>query len=59
MVEVPYTVDDFKSGVDIFKARVPSNYFDTNTWTLSFEVAPLQVRDLIEYIVSLPDFQLK
>ena len=59
MVEVPYTFDDFKTGVDIFKSRVPSNYFDTNTWTLSFEVAPLQVRDLIEYIVSLPDFQLK
>lgn len=59
MVEVPYTLDDFNAGIDIFKGRVPSNYFDTNTWTLNFEVVPLQVRDLIEYIVSLPDFQLK
>ncbi len=59
MTEVPYTLDDFESGIDIFKSRVPSNYFDTNTWTLNFEVVPLQVRDLIEYIVSLPDYQLK
>ena len=59
MVEVPYTLDDFVTGIDIFKSRVPSNYFDTDTWTLNFEVATLQVRDLIEYIVSLPDYQLK
>ncbi len=59
MVEVPYTLDDFETGIDIFKSRVPSNYFDTNTWTLNFEVAHLQVRDLLEYIVSLPDYQLK
>jgi uncharacterized protein (DUF1800 family) len=59
MVEVPYTLDDFEAGIDIFKSRVPSNYFETNTWTLNIEVAPLQVRDLIEYIVSLPDYQLK
>jgi len=59
MAEVPYTLDDFENGIDIFKSRVPSNYFETNTWTLGFEVAHLQVRDLLEYIVSLPDYQLK
>ena len=59
MVEVPYTLDDFEAGIDIFKSRVPSNYFESNIWTLNIEVAPLQVRDLIEYIVSLPDYQLK
>ncbi len=59
MNEKPYTQDDFDNGVDAFKDRVPSNYFDDNTWTLGFEVVPLQVRDLIEYIVSLPDYQIK
>ncbi len=59
MVEIPYTLDDFETGIDIFKSRVPSNYFEQNTWTLGFETAHLQVRDLIEYIVSLPDYQLK
>lgn len=59
MIERPYTEDDFKNGLDIFKSRVPSNYFEDNIWSLSFETAPLQVKDLIEYIVSLPDYQLK
>lgn len=59
MNEIPYTQDDFDNGVDVFKSRVPSNYFEQNIWTLGFEAAPLQVRDLIEYIVSLPDYQLK
>ncbi len=59
MVEVPYTLDDFETGIDIFKSRVPSNYFEQNIWTLGFEGVPLQVRDLIEYIVSLPDYQIK
>lgn len=59
MGEAPYTLNDFETGIDIFKSRVPSNYFEQNTWTLGFETASLQVRDLIEYIVSLPDYQLK
>jgi len=59
MGEVPYTLDDYETGIDIFKSRVPSNYFEQNIWTLGFEGVPLQVRDLIEYIVSLPDYQLK
>ena len=59
MGEVPYTLDDFETGIDIFKSSVPSNYFEDDIWTLSFEGVPLQVRDLIEYIVSLPDYQLK
>jgi len=59
MVEVPYTLDDFETGIDVFKSRVPSNYFEQNIWSMGFEAAHLQVRDLIEYIVSLPDYQLK
>lgn len=59
MGEVPYSLDDFETGIDIFKSRVPSNYFEENIWTLGFEGVPLQVRDLIEYIVSLPDYQIK
>ena len=59
MGEIPYTVEDYQAGIDVFKSRVPSNYFDDNLWTLSFEGVPLEVRDLLQYIVSLPDYQLK
>tara|TARA_R110002073_G_scaffold72537_1_gene177114 strand:+ start:76761 stop:78251 length:1491 start_codon:yes stop_codon:yes gene_type:complete len=59
MGEVPYTLVDFETGIDIFKSRVPSNYFEENRWTLGFSVATLQVRDLIQYIVNLPDYQIK
>ncbi|RPD96160.1 DUF1800 domain-containing protein [Aureibaculum marinum] len=59
MNEIPYTQDDFDIGVDVFKSRVPSNYFEQNIWTLDFETAALQVRDLMAYIVSLPDYQIK
>jgi len=59
MGEVPYTLDDFEAGIDTFKSSVPSNYFDDNIWSLGFDGVPLQVRDLIRYIVSLPDYQLK
>lgn len=59
MTDIPYTQDDFDNGLDVFKSRVPSNYFEDDMWTLGFEAATLQVRDLIEYIVALPDYQLK
>jgi uncharacterized protein (DUF1800 family) len=59
MNEVPYTLDDFETGIDVFKSSVPSNYFEDNIWTLSFPGVPLQVCPLIKYIVFLPDYQLK
>ncbi|MCB0458732.1 MAG: DUF1800 domain-containing protein [Flavobacteriaceae bacterium] len=59
MTEIPYTEADYETGIDVFKSRVPSNYFEQNIWSLSFSAVPLQVRDLIEYIVALPDYQLK
>lgn len=59
MTEIPYTTADFEAGIDVFKSRVPSNYFENNTWSLNFSAVPQQVMDLIQYIVSLPDYQLK
>ena len=59
MNEVPYTLDDFETGIDVFKSSVPSNYFEDNIWTLGFPGVPLQVCQLIKYIVFLPDYQLK
>lgn len=59
MTEVPYTTADFDAGVDVFKSRVPSNYFENNTWSLNFQAVPQQVMDLIQFIVALPDYQLK
>ncbi|MCK0131681.1 DUF1800 domain-containing protein [Flavobacteriaceae bacterium F08102] len=57
--EEPYSTPDIEVGIDIFKSRVPSNYFEQAIWSLDFVSAPLQVRDLLEYIVNLPDNQLK
>ena len=59
MTEIPYTLDDFETGIDIFKSSVPSNYFEDNIWSLGFEGVPFQVEELLVYIVSLPDYQLK
>ena len=59
MGEVPYSMDDYETGIEIFKSPVPSNYFDDNLWTLSFEAVPQQVRELLKYIATLPDYQIK
>lgn len=57
--EQPYSKIDFQTALDAFKSRVPSNYFENNIWNLQHNEVPLQVRDLLIYTSSLPDFQLK
>jgi len=59
MTEIPYTLDDFETGIAIFKSSVPSNYFEDDIWTLGFPGVPQQVTELIKYIVFLPDYNLK
>ncbi len=59
MTEVPYTLADFETGIDVFKSSVPSNYFEDNIWTLTFPGVPQQVTELLKYIVFLPDYHLK
>ena len=50
---------EYKEGLTIFKRNVPSNYFDDGSWNLSWETVPDQVYDLLNYIITIPEFQLK
>ena len=49
-----------ESCVDVFKARVPSNYFDDGTWTLDYNrtVVIDQFKDLMQFIFTIPEYQL-
>ena len=50
---------EYKEGLEIFKRNVPVNYFDDGSWNLSWDTVPDQVYDLLKYIVTIPEFQLK
>jgi uncharacterized protein (DUF1800 family) len=50
---------DYGIATDIFKDKVPQNYYDNGSWNLQWETAPYQVIVLLLYIVRLPEFQLK
>ena len=42
----------------VFKEPVPSNYFDDGSWNLEFDEVPMQFLCLINYLITLPEFQL-
>lgn len=41
-----------------FKAGVPENYYQDGSWNLYWNDAPLQIINLLYYLVRLPEFQL-
>ena len=41
-----------------FKANIPENYFEDGTWNLYWDEAPLQIVNMLYYLVKLPEFQL-
>lgn len=51
--------EDYEEGLSFFKADVPENYFEDGTWDLNYEGIEAQLRSLLEYIITLPEFQLK
>lgn len=54
------TETDYEIALDEFKGEVPENYFVENgIWNLDFEIVPSQVQILFQYLVTLPEFQLK
>lgn len=50
---------EYDAITDVFKGDVPQNYFDDGVWDLYWADVPNQVRDLLYYIVRIPEFQLK
>ena len=45
--------------VIVFKEPVPSNYFDDGSWNLEFDEVPMQFLCLMNYLITLPEFQLQ
>jgi uncharacterized protein (DUF1800 family) len=41
-----------------FKANIPENYYEDGSWNLYWDEAPLQIVNLLYYMVKLPEFQL-
>jgi len=53
--EVNYT-----DAIDIFKTDfIPGEYFTNSIWTLDYPDVPWQTVLLLQYIIRLPEFQLK
>lgn len=44
---------------EVLKDEVPQNYYDNNSWNLSWDSAPYQILLLLLHLVKQPDFQLK
>ncbi|MBK9108008.1 MAG: DUF1800 family protein [Saprospiraceae bacterium] len=47
-----------ESAIGVFKASVPLNYYNDGTWTLNYVSVPNQFINLMNYLVTLPEFQL-
>lgn len=53
------TDEEYDRAILRFKAEIPQNYYDDGSWNLTWDTAPGQIALLINYIVTLPEFQLK
>ena len=47
-----------QTSIGVFKSLVPSNYYLNGTWTLDYVTVPNQFIALMNYLVTLPEFQL-
>jgi uncharacterized protein (DUF1800 family) len=57
----PYTIkaEELTDAINVFKGQVPENYFEDGTWSLNDNTVPKQVYDLMLFLITLPEFQLK
>ncbi len=53
------TDEEYGRATSRFKAEIPQNYYDDGSWNLSWDTAPGQITLLLNYLVTLPEFQLK
>jgi hypothetical protein len=51
--------EEYLEAISVFKEGVPENYFTNGVWTLDYTDIAAQVKQLINYIITMPEFQLK
>ncbi|GAA3519829.1 hypothetical protein GCM10022393_37550 [Aquimarina addita] len=50
---------EYQEAISVFKEGVPDNYFNDGIWNLNYPNLSGQVKNLIDYIFTIPEFQLK
>ncbi|HEX5626157.1 MAG TPA: DUF1800 domain-containing protein [Saprospiraceae bacterium] len=50
--------DIIQTSIGVFKALVPANYYVDGTWSLNYVSVPNQFIALMNYLVTLPEYQL-
>lgn len=53
-----HTPEVYERATQVFKADIPSNYFDDGSWNLNWDTVPWQMTLLLQYLIKLPEFQL-
>ena len=51
--------EEMADAINVFIGEVPRNYFEDGTWSLESDSVPKQVFDLMRFLITLPEFQLK
>ncbi|UZO81934.1 DUF1800 domain-containing protein [Aquimarina sp. ERC-38] len=60
MPKALFDEDEYEEALEIFKDQVPDSYFVDGTWVLSSSSStPTQMYRLLNYIIKIPEFQLK
>lgn len=50
---------EYEEAISVFKDGVPENYFVDGTWDLTYDNLSKQVKNLLNHVFSIPEFQLK
>ena len=51
--------EEMTDAINTFIGEVPESYFEDGTWSLKSNSVSKQVYDLMRYLITLPEFQLK
>ena len=51
--------EEMTDAINIFMGEVPESYFEDGTWSLESNSVSRQAYDLIRFLITLPEFQLK
>lgn len=51
--------EEMTDAINTFVGEVPESYFEDGTWSLESNSVSKQVYDLIRFLITLPEFQLK
>ena len=51
--------NEYEEAISTFKSGVPAVYFSDGTWDLNYVGLDVQVHNLMQYIIELPEYQLK